>query len=291
MIDFPEDSGNFSGEDFKTNNPDKMKTSEEIKKIVNEKYSQIARQSSRTTSCCCNNSAKSSDFTDLSEDYAGLEGYLKDADLGLGCGIPTTFARLKRGDTVVDLGSGAGNDCFIAHAEVGDEGKVIGIDMSAEMIEKARQNTQKLRLSNVEFRLGEIESLPIEDGSADVVISNCVLNLVPDKNKTMKEIFRVIRPGGHFTISDVILKKPLPAKLREEAELYVGCISGAVLMDEYLDHIMSSGFIKTEILQEKRIDLPLDLLSRYLNDQELEKFQDKESGVFSVTIYAEKPRH
>ena len=267
-----------------------MKTTDEIKQIVNKKYSQIARESSQKKKCCCcDNAAKSSDYTDISEEYAGLEGYVKEADLGLGCGIPTAFARLKKGDTVVDLGSGAGNDCFVARAEVGPEGKVIGIDMSEDMIAQARVNTEKLGYANVEFRLGEIESLPVEDESTDVVISNCVLNLVPDKIKTMQEIFRIIRPGGHFSISDIALKKDLPEILRRQAELYVGCISGAIVMDEYLDHIRSAGFRNVEVLQQKKVDLPDDLLSRYLGQQELEEFKRSEAGVFSITVYAEKP--
>ena len=263
---------------------------EEIKQIVNEKYSQIARASSQKKGCCCcDDSAKSSDYTDISEDYAGLGGYDKEADLGLGCGIPTAYARLNKGDTVVDLGSGAGNDCFVARAEVGPEGKVIGIDMSEDMIEKARQNAARLGFTNIEFRLGEIESLPLDDESTDVVISNCVLNLVPDKRKTMQEIFRVVRPGGHFSVSDIALKNPLPEKLRKQAELYVDCISGAVLISEYLDHISTAGFRNIEILQERTVDLPDDLLAQYLSEHELAEFKDKDSGVFSITVYAEKP--
>ena len=269
-----------------------MKTSEEIKKIVNEKYSQIARTSSQEKKCCCcDDSAKSSDYTDISEDYAGLEGYDKNADLGLGCGIPTAYAGLKTGDTVVDLGSGAGNDCFVARAEVGPEGRVIGVDMSEDMIKKARLNATRLGFTNVEFKLGEIESLPLDDHTTDVVISNCVLNLVPDKQKTMNEIFRVIKPGGHFSVSDIALKKTLPEKLREQAELYVGCISGAILMDKYLDHISAAGFQNIEVLQERTVDLPYDLLAKYLSEQELAEFKDKDSGVFSITVYAEKPEN
>ncbi len=269
-----------------------MKSSEEIKQIVNEKYSQIARASSQKKSCCCcDESAKSSDNTDISEEYIGLRGYDKDADLGLGCGIPTSYARLKKGDTVVDLGSGAGNDCFVTRAEVGPEGKVIGIDMSQDMIDKARQNASRLGYTNVEFKLGEIESLPLDDETTDVVISNCVLNLVPDKRKTMQEIYRVIRPGGHFSVSDIALKKPLPEQLREQAELYVGCISGAVLIDEYLDHIRAAGFRNIEILKERSVDLPDDLLAQYLSEQELANFRDKDSGVFSITVYGEKPEN
>jgi len=267
-----------------------MKSSDEIKQIVNERYSMIARESSQNKCCCCgDDSAKSSDFTDISEDYAGLEGYDQDADLGLGCGVPTEFARMKKGDTVVDLGSGAGNDVFVARAEVGPEGKVIGIDMSSEMIKKARLNTARLGFTNIEFKLGEIESLPLDDNTTDVVISNCVLNLVPDKKKTMQEVFRVIRPGGHFSVSDIALKNPLPDKLRKQAELYVGCISGAVLLDEYLDNIRTAGFVNIEILQERTVDLPDDLLAQYLNEQEIIEFKDKDSGVLSINVYAEKP--
>ena len=204
-----------------------MKTEEEVKNLVREKYSEIALQDKATneSSCCGSGGCSTEVYNIMSEDYSTLEGYNADADLGLGCGLPTQFAQIKRGDVVIDLGSGAGNDCFIARAETGESGKVIGIDFTDAMINKARQNADKLGFNNVEFRHGDIDQMPVSDNAADVVVSNCVLNLVPNKDKVFKEIYRVLKPGGHFSISDVVLAGHLPDQLRDYAEMYDGCVS------------------------------------------------------------------
>jgi arsenite methyltransferase len=265
---------------------------ENAKEIVKEKYSEIAKQSKgQNESSCCGSTGCGSgvDYTIFSESYDKLEGYNPDADLGLGCGIPTEFAHIKAGDTVIDLGSGAGNDCFVARALVGEKGKVIGIDMTEAMIEKARLNTEKLGYKNVEFRLGDIEKMPVTADKADVVISNCVLNLVPDKNMAFAEIFRVLKPGGHLSISDVVLKGNLPAKLQEAAEMYAGCVSGAIQKEDYLTIIADKGFKNTKVQKEKAINVPDEILLNYLSKQELADFKETGAGIFSITVYAEKP--
>lgn len=230
-----------------------MKTSEDIKKMVADKYSEIANQSQteNANSCCGVGGCGTVDYAVFAEDYSALEGYQSDADLGLGCGLPTAFAKIKTGDKVLDLGSGAGNDCFVAREIVGESGKVIGIDMTDAMIEKARTNADKLGFNNVEFRKGDIENLPIGVNSIDVVVSNCVLNLVPDKNKAFQETFRVLKPGGHFSVSDVVLKGNLPEKLKNDAEMYAGCVSGAIQLDEYLAIIKNAGFSNITVQKEK----------------------------------------
>src|SRR5215469_2298680 len=217
---------------------------DEIKNMVREKYSAIALQDKETNqSSCCGSGCCSTDvYNIMTDDYTSLEGYNPDADLGLGCGLPTQFAQIRPGDVVVDLGSGAGNDCFIARAETGETGKVIGIDFTPAMIEKARVNAEKLGYNNVEFRQGDIEKMPITANVADVIVSNCVLNLVPDKEAVFKEIYRVLKPGGHFSISDVVLVGELPDALRKDAEMYAGCVAGAIQKQTYLGLIKSSGF-------------------------------------------------
>jgi len=265
---------------------------ENAKEIVKEKYSEIAHQSKgQNESSCCGSTGCGSgvDYTIFSESYDKLEGYNPDADLGLGCGIPTEFAHIKAGDTVIDLGSGAGNDCFVARALVGEKGKVIGIDMTEAMIEKARLNTEKLGYTNVEFRLGDIEKMPVTADKADVVISNCVLNLVPDKNKAFAEIFRVLKPGGHLSISDVVLEGNLPEKLQQAAEMYAGCVSGAIQKEDYLKIIADKGFKNTTVQKEKAISVPDEILLNYLSRQELADFKETGAGIFSITVYAEKP--
>jgi ubiquinone/menaquinone biosynthesis C-methylase UbiE len=219
-----------------------------------------------------------------------LDGYVPDADLGLGCGLPTQFAEIKKGDTVVDLGSGAGNDCFVARAITGESGKVIGIDMTEAMIDKARENAEKLGFNNVEFRFGDIEKIPLTADSADVVVSNCVLNLVPDKRKAFQEIFRILKPNGHFSISDVVLVGKLPESLREASEMYVGCVSGALQKSEYLDIINRSGFVNCKVQKEKLITLPDDILADYLTVKQIEDYKNSGVGIYSITVYAEKPK-
>ena len=262
----------------------------DIKEIVKEKYSKIARQSKKEneTTCCGSGDCCGVDYTIFSENYEKLEGYNPDADLGLGCGIPTQFANIRKGDTVLDLGSGAGNDCFIARAIVGETGKVLGLDFSETMLEKARENIKKLGFTNVDFLKGDIEEMPIPNDTIDVVLSNCVLNLVPDKNMAFSEIFRVLKPGGHFSISDVVLKGVLPKGLKDDAIMYAGCVSGAIQKEEYTGIIKTMGFRDIEINKEKEIELPVELLRNYLSEDEIEDFKNKKIGIFSITVTARK---
>jgi ubiquinone/menaquinone biosynthesis C-methylase UbiE len=265
---------------------------EDLKMVVREKYGEIARKSyvQGTSTCCSGPSCCGSevDFTVFSEDYKDLKGYNPEADLSLGCGIPTEYARIKPGDTVIDLGSGAGNDCFVARALTGETGKIIGIDMTEDMVEKARTNASKLGFGNVEFRLGDIENMPVDDNAADVVISNCVLNLVPDKEKAFAEIFRILKPGGHLSVSDVVLKGDLPPEVKEAAEMYAGCVSGAIQMEEYLDIMKNAGLKNMAIQKQRQNILPDDLLLDYLTPEQLASFKQSEFGIFSITVYAEK---
>jgi SAM-dependent methyltransferase len=225
----------------------------------------------------------------MSDDYTSVEGYNASADLGLGCGLPTQFARIKKGDTVIDLGSGAGNDCFIARHETGETGKVIGIDFTPAMIEKARANAEQLNYNNVEFRQGDIEKMPVTTGTADVVVSNCVLNLVPGKDGVFREIFRVLKAGGHFSISDIVLQGALPAAIRQAAEMYAGCVSGAIQKNDYLQLINSNGFTNITIQKEKPVVIPDDILTGYLSKDEITQFRNSHTGIYSISVYAEKP--
>ncbi|GIV32976.1 MAG: arsenite S-adenosylmethyltransferase [Chitinophagales bacterium] len=268
-----------------------MQIENELKKMVKEKYSSIASQSrEQNAASCCGATCGCSDVTHIMADsYKNMAGYVPDADLGLGCGLPTRFAMIKKGDTVVDLGSGAGNDCFVARAETGESGRVIGIDMTEAMIERARQNAEKLAYQNVEFILGEIENIPLPSSLADVVISNCVLNLVPDKRRAFAEIFRILKLGGHFSISDVVRIGNLPGKIMEASEMYAGCIAGALQKSDYLAIIQETGFINLTIQQEKVISIPDSILMNYLNTAELHDYKNSGAGIFSITVYAEKP--
>ena len=268
-----------------------MQTEQELKDIVKQKYSEIALQDKETnmSSCCGSGCCSTEVYNIMSDDYTKLEGYNADADLGLGCGLPTEFARIKAGDTVVDLGSGAGNDCFIARAITGAQGKVIGIDFTEAMIDKARANAEKLGFNNVEFRYGDIEKMPITANAADVIVSNCVLNLVPNKNNVIKEIARVLKPGGHFSISDVVLIGELPEKLKHAAEMYAGCISGAIQKDEYMMLIKNNDFKDIVIQKEKAIIIPDDILAGYLSADEVQAFKDSGMGIYSITVFAKKP--
>lgn len=264
---------------------------EELKDVVKEKYSEIAQQSKQAneTSCCGSTGCCGDvDYTIFSESYDKLEGYNPDADLGLGCGIPTEFAQIKAGDTVIDLGSGAGNDCFVARALVGEKGKVIGVDFTQAMIDKARENAEKLEYNNVEFRFGDIEKLPVTANKADVIISNCVLNLVPDKVKAFSEIYRVLKPGGHLSVSDVVLRGELPETLKQAAEMYAGCVSGAIQIENYLQIIEDCGFSNTLVKKEKLITVPDEILLGYINKLELEDYKNSGIGIYSITVYAEK---
>lgn len=268
-----------------------MQTEQELKELVRQKYSEIALQDKETnmSSCCGAGGCSTEVYNIMSDDYTQMEGYNADADLGLGCGLPTEFAQIKKGDTVIDLGSGAGNDCFIARAAAGAEGKVIGIDFTEAMIEKARANVEKLGYNNVEFRQGDIEKMPVTANVADVIVSNCVLNLVPNKNNVIKEIFRVLKPGGHFSISDVVLVGELPAKLQNVAEMYAGCVSGAIQRQVYLELIHNNGFKDITLQKEKPIIIPDDILSQYLTAEEISAFKKSGTGIFSITVFAKKP--
>lgn len=265
---------------------------ENAKQIVKEKYSLIAEQSKEQNeaSCCgAGNCGSSVEYSVFSEDYDNIAGYQPDANLGLGCGIPTEFAQINKGDTVLDLGSGAGNDCFIARAMVGKSGRIIGVDFTEAMIEKAVKNAAKLNYANVEFLLGDIENLPLDSNLIDVVISNCVLNLVPDKNKAFSEIFRVLKPGGRISISDVVLEGFLPEKIAKAAEMYAGCVSGAMQKDKYLETIHNTGLINIKIEKEKVIRVPDEILLNHMNSVEIGKFNSSGIAIYSVTVYAEKP--
>lgn len=269
-----------------------MQTEQELKEMVRQKYSEIALQDKDTNaaSCCGANSCCSTEvYNIMSEDYTKLEGYNADADLGLGCGLPTEFARIKPGDVVIDLGSGAGNDCFIARAQTGETGKVIGIDFTEAMIAKARANADKLGYNNVEFRQGDIEQMPVGGNVADVVVSNCVLNLVPNKRNVVNEIFRVLKTNGHFSISDIVLVGTLPANLQSAAEMYAGCVSGAIQKDEYLQIIKDAGFEHITIQKEKAIFIPDDILGQYMNAEEIAAFRNSNIGIYSITVYGRKP--
>jgi SAM-dependent methyltransferase len=268
-----------------------MENSEKLKQIVKEKYTEIALQSKQQneTSCCGVGNSCGVDYTIFSEDYSKLDGYNPNADLGLGCGLPTEFALIKKGDVVVDLGSGAGNDCFIARAIASETGKIIGIDMTEAMINKARENADKLGFNNVEFRIGEIEKMPITSNVADVVVSNCVLNLVPNKMNAFKEIYRILKPGGHFSISDVVLIGELPNGLKQDAEMYAGCVSGAIQKSEYMNIIEKCGFENTSIQKDKAVAIPDEILKNYLSDKELANYKKGDFGIFSITVYADKP--
>ena len=268
-----------------------MQTEEQVKELVRQKYSEIALQDKETneSSCCGSGCCTTEVYNIMSDDYTQLEGYNADADLGLGCGLPTQFAKIQKGDVVIDLGSGAGNDAFIARHETGETGKVIGIDFTTGMIEKARVNAEKRGFHNVEFRQGDIEKMPVTANTADVIVSNCVLNLVPNKDGVIKEIYRVLKPGGHFSISDIVLEGELPKEIKEAAEMYAGCVAGAIQKNVYLDLIKANGFTSVTVQKDKAIIIPDDILRQYLSAEQIEDFKQSGTGIRSITIYAEKP--
>lgn len=268
-----------------------MKSPEELKNIVREKYTEIAGQDveANRSSCCGSGAVSNKVYNIMTDDYTALEGYNSEADLGLGCGLPTQFAQIQKGDTVIDLGSGAGNDCFVARHETGPTGKVIGIDFTTAMIDKARQNAEKLGYNNVEFRQGDIDDMPVSDNVADVIVSNCVLNLVPDKKKVIDEIYRVLKPGGHFSISDIVLTGNLPEGLKQDAEMYAGCVAGAIQKDEYLGMVRKAGFDEIVVQKEKPITIPDDILSKTLSPENVMAFNAQGPGIFSITVFAQKP--
>ena len=264
-----------------------------IKNSVREKYTAIANQSKdQNLSSCCGATGCGDGkavYTIMADEYRGMDGYNPDADLGLGCGLPTEYARIKEGDTVIDLGSGAGNDAFIARKITGEKGRVIGIDFTEAMISRAKENAAKLGLTNVEFRQGDIEDMPVTSNKADVIVSNCVLNLVPNKHKVFSEIYRGLKPGGHFTISDIVLEGGLPEKWRQVAELYAGCVAGAIQKKDYLGIISETGFTNITLQKDKTIIIPEDILANYLSPAEIEEYKNSNLRIASITVYAEKP--
>lgn len=257
----------------------------ELKLIVQEKYGKIASSDETASgSCCCTPGCCSTvDISTFNESYVHLEGYVPEADMSLGCGVPVDYADIRPGDRILDLGSGAGNDCFVARALTGETGHVTGIDFTEPMLRKAEENRRKLGYGNVVFVFGDIEEIPLPDDSYDVVLSNCVLNLVPDKQKAFSEIFRVLKIGGHFCVSDVVVKGTLSDKARSDAELYAGCVSGASTMDDYLGFIRHSGFSNIILHKEKRIQMPAGVLDGHE--------ENDTDGIYSITISATKPRY
>lgn len=268
-----------------------MENSESLKRLVRDQYSALAAGSDSVSSACCGAGESPAVYQLMSESYEGLAGYQAEADLGLGCGLPTRFAQISPGDIVVDLGSGAGNDCFVARQEVGASGKVLGIDFSAAMIARARRQAEALAYHNVEFREGDLEQMPVSSNYADVVVSNCVLNLVPHKKAVIEELFRILKPGGHFSISDIVLRGHLPSALAREAELYAGCVAGAIQEEEYLALLEQAGFSALRVQKRKSIALPEALLQRYLSPAEQAAMAKSDLGIFSLTLYGEKPHN
>jgi len=269
-----------------------MKPTIDLKELVKRRYTDIAESQdapAQSCSCCCGTpTASLTEYTNFSDDYSQLEGYIPAADMGLGCGLPTEFAAIKEGDHVLDLGSGAGNDCFVARAITGPQGKVTGIDFTDIMITKARKNAAKLDFHNVEFVQGDIEEMPLPDAVIDVVISNCVLNLVPDKTKAFSEIYRVLKPGGHFCISDVVLRGTLPPSLQASAEMYAGCVAGALQEDDYLKVIALAGFRNTDVVKTKQVNVPDEVLALIASPEEIASLKAAGAGIFSITVTAEK---
>ena len=263
-----------------------MKNSESLKQIVKDKYAEIVVASSKKSCGCCGD--RELDYSMMHLDYTQLDGYVEDADLKLGCGIPTKHARIKKGDRVLDLGSGAGNDCFVARSIVGETGSVTGLDFTDEMLEKANMNNKKMGFQNVEFVKGDIEQIPLPDDTYDVVISNCVLNLVPDKAKGFSEIRRVLKPGGHFCVSDIVLKGELPDDMRNAAALYAGCVSGALQKEEYLQIVQNSGYSQVEVKEERINDIPDEFLIQYVSQKAVDAYHSSGAGIFSITVVGTK---
>jgi len=272
---------------------------EEIKKVVREGYAKIAKQDSS----CCVSASSCCGSTDLAQDIGKSIGYTEEelkavpegANLGLGCGNPVALASLREGETVLDLGSGAGVDCFLAADKVGKDGRVIGVDMTPEMIERARENARKGNYGNVEFRLGEIENLPAADNSVDVVVSNCVINLTPDKRRVFMEAFRVLKPGGRLMISDIVLLKELPDFIKDSIEAYIGCLSGAIMRDEYIDTIKAAGFEEVRIIDET--SFPIEYMANAPTAKAIienlrippETVKEVASSVISIKVHGVKP--
>ena len=272
---------------------------EEIKKYVRDRYARTANQGS---SCCqpassCCGGGRQTDIISKSIGYTDqdLKVVPEGANLGLGCGNPLALASLREGETVLDLGSGAGFDCFLAARQVGKSGKVIGVDMTPEMLDKARGNAKKGEFTNVEFRLGEIENLPVADNQVDMVISNCVINLAPDKERVFQEAFRVLKPGGRLMVSDIVLKKELPEEIRNSVAAYTACVAGAETRENYLGAIRAAGFQEARILDETVF--PTKVFANDPTAQEImknlniapQKARELGESVISLKVSAVKP--
>jgi arsenite methyltransferase len=269
-----------------------MRTEDETRALVRERYAAIARGGESccaTSSCACGEAMAPDGLNTIGDAYARVAGRLAEADLNLGCGVPTRHAALAPGETVLDLGSGAGNDAFIARHEVGPEGRVIGVDMTSEMIAKARANAAKLGYGNVEFREGQIERLPIDSASVDIVISNCVLNLVPDKGRAFAETFRVLRPGGRFCVSDIVATGELPAVVREVAALYVGCVAGAMAETDYLALLETTGFEGVRVAEAKPVPLSDQALAGTMSAADVAAFRASGIALKSVMVLGARP--
>lgn len=261
----------------------------DLKDKVKEGYSKIANQSKahNEQTICGIGGTCTVDYTIFSEDYSKLDGYCETADLGLGCGVPTSSVKINPGDTVLDLGCGAGNDCFIARNMVGNEGKVIGLDFTPQMLKKAWENNDKLGYKNVEFRFGDIEDMPVMNSIIDVVISNCVINLAPNKSSVFKEMMRVLKPGGIFSISDIVTIGDLSDKLKKISGMYIGCVSGAVNKEVYLKMITDIGF-KASILKEKEILIPEKVFLEHLSKEEYDDHLKSGVKITSITVVGQK---
>mgnify|MGYP005857875931 CR=1 FL=1 len=261
---------------------------QQIKAEVKKFYGQVALSNSAAGCCdtggCCGIELD----VKFAEDYSQLEGYVPEADLGLGCGLPTQFAQIQAGETVLDLGSGAGNDAFVARRLVGETGRVIGVDFTGEMVKKARDNARRLGYDNVEFKLGDIENLPIDADSIDLIVSNCVLNLVPDKPRAFAEMFRVLKPGGRFCVSDIVLEGELPARLRSVVSLYAGCVSGAVPKADYLDFARQAGFSDLIEFRLQPLHVPQEALARHLSEAEATALLPAAIQLYSLTLGGQK---
>lgn len=262
---------------------DEKPIAEDVKEIVREKYTEVLDGGS-----CCGPSCCAGDAVNMGESYHDVDGYVAEADFGLGCGLPTEYSNINPGDVVVDLGSGAGNDAFVAQHLVGQTGRVIGVDMTLAMVEKARDNRRKLGYENVEFLLGDIEMLPLENEMADVILSNCVMNLVPGKQKAFNEVYRILKKGGHFSISDIVLSGHLPDGVKQASEMYAGCVAGAMQKDEYLNTIRASGFKEVNIMKERVISIPDAQLLRFIGEEELQAYKQSGSKVVSLTVQGVK---
>jgi len=263
--------------------------SESIKKAIQARYNEIASEIPSGAFSRENLLACQAEQLPFSIDYSKEPGYEAELDLKLGCGIPTASADIKEGDAVLDLGCGVGNDSFLALKKVGPTGKVIGIDIAPGMVELASKHATRLGITNIEFREGDLESLPLESNSIDVVISNCTINMVPDKAKVFSEIFRVLKPGGHFSISDIVLRAPLPEDLKKVPELYAGCVAGTELKDSYLDYISLAGFEAVRISLEKNLIVPVEQLEKFLPGTVVHSLSEQSSSLVSVTLLGDKP--